>query len=192
MKSFGFLESGLKKDDLIYSSPSKVNIPASYSLPIKAPVYDQGSHGSCVSCSLAEGYYWFMKNQMKDWKPDYEFVYRERADKSVDGMMPREAYEILRRKGLIQVFARIPNLETLKESIIINGAALIGLIAKSDSETFWKGTDVLGGHAVAVTGFNSTGLEIKNSWGTNWGRSGYTVLPYEDFSYVREAWTILA
>ncbi|MCW2271120.1 Papain family cysteine protease [compost metagenome] len=39
----------------------------------------------------------------------------------------------------------------------------------------------LGGHAFAIVGYDHRGFVIQNSWGTRWGRSGFAVLPYEDW-----------
>jgi hypothetical protein len=49
-------------------------------------------------------------------------------------------------------------------------------------------TSLLGEHAVAAVGYNSTGLVIENSWGTGWGAGGYGTLAW-DFvgKYVNEA-----
>lgn len=43
------------------------------------------------------------------------------------------------------------------------------------------GEDTVGGHAVTAVGYDdATGLiEIRNSWGTGWGQSGYGFLPYD-------------
>jgi hypothetical protein len=37
------------------------------------------------------------------------------------------------------------------------------------------------GHAVALAGYTRDGLIVQNSWGRNWGRGGFALLPYEDF-----------
>ncbi|TDF81879.1 C1 family peptidase [Pseudomonas sp. H9] len=39
----------------------------------------------------------------------------------------------------------------------------------------------LGGHAFAIVGYDQRGFVVQNSWGTRWGRSGFAVLPYEDW-----------
>ncbi len=38
-----------------------------------------------------------------------------------------------------------------------------------------------GGHAFAIVGYNEDGFIVQNSWGTDWGSSGYAVWLYEDW-----------
>lgn len=189
-RSFGYIESGFLSSDVVYSASPK-SLPDEYELADQLNVYDQGSLGSCVSCVVAEMYHFY--KQMRKIESDLprEYVYKKRTDKKVDGMMPREAFEILKNEGKISTYARITSLLALQASILANGAALIGLIARSYDSDFWNGNTNYGGHAVAVVGWDKEGLLIKNSWGTYWGRGGYTILPYSQFNKVREAWTIM-
>lgn len=39
----------------------------------------------------------------------------------------------------------------------------------------------LGVHAFALVGYDPTGFVLQNSWGKTWGRSGFAVLPYDDW-----------
>ena len=51
-----------------------------------------------------------------------------------------------------------------------------------------------GGHAVTIVGYDDDKKEFKiqNSWGTRWGKNGYTTLKYDEFPEVCfEAWCIL-
>jgi len=43
------------------------------------------------------------------------------------------------------------------------------------------GEKVLGGHAVALVGFDDKNKEfiVRNSWGSNWGDRGYFYMPYD-------------
>jgi hypothetical protein len=36
-------------------------------------------------------------------------------------------------------------------------------------------------HAVALVGYTARGFVVQNSWGKEWGRDGFALLPYEDF-----------
>ncbi|UNK50346.1 N-acetylmuramidase domain-containing protein [Lysobacter sp. S4-A87] len=38
------------------------------------------------------------------------------------------------------------------------------------------------GHAFAIVGYTREGFIIQNSWGPNWGRGGFAVLPYADWA----------
>jgi hypothetical protein len=38
-----------------------------------------------------------------------------------------------------------------------------------------------GGHAIALVGYTAQGFIVQNSWGPDWGRGGFALLPYEDF-----------
>jgi hypothetical protein len=38
-----------------------------------------------------------------------------------------------------------------------------------------------GGHAIAIVGYTNQGFIVQNSWGTDWGKDGFALLPYEDF-----------
>ncbi len=57
---------------------------------------------------------------------------------------------------------------------------VIGRLDKAES---------VGGHAFALVGYNPTGFVVQNSWGPEWGRSGFAVLPYEDWvKHGTDAW----
>jgi len=44
-----------------------------------------------------------------------------------------------------------------------------------------RSSQVMGGHAFLITGYNDVGFLVQNSWGTDWGDGGYATLPYEDW-----------
>jgi len=47
----------------------------------------------------------------------------------------------------------------------------------------------LGGHAFAVVGYTEYGFIVQNSWGANWGLSGFALLPYSDWvRHGTDAW----
>jgi hypothetical protein len=37
------------------------------------------------------------------------------------------------------------------------------------------------GHAIAIVGYTRAGFIVQNSWGSDWGKGGFAVLPYEDY-----------
>ncbi len=58
-----------------------------------------------------------------------------------------------------------------------------------------KDETYLGGHAIMAVGFDDIKqtFTVRNSWGKDWGDSGYFYLPYEYMTsteYVNDLWTI--
>ncbi|MFG6467736.1 C1 family peptidase [Roseateles sp. BYS87W] len=52
-------------------------------------------------------------------------------------------------------------------------------------------TEKTGGHAFALVGFNEHGFVVQNSWGTDWGASGFAILSYEDWiTNGTDAWAV--
>lgn len=190
-KGLGFIESGLNESDIFYSAQN-IGIPDKYELKGQLPVYDQGSKGSCVSCAVAEMFHFYCKWNLKKSDIGFEYVYNRRSNKKIDGMTPREALEILKSECRIETFARVTSIDSLKKSVLVNGAVLIGMKMYSYNRDFWNGEKLIGGHAVAVVGYDDEGFIIKNSWGREFGTGGYAILPYNQFDKVREAWTILS
>lgn len=154
-KGLGFIESGVNPNDTTYAAP-KIELPKRYELREQLRVYDQGSKGSCVSCTVAEMYNFYCKSKGREPSIGFEYLYDERSDKTIDGMMPREAFEILKGEHRIEVFARIGSLDALKKSVLTNGAALIAMNVFSYNDDFWNGDEFMGGHAVAVVGYDET------------------------------------
>lgn len=194
MRNFGFIESGKSPKDLICGAvPNVGKLPDKYLIADIAKVFDQGSHGSCVSCAAMEMLHFkeMQKGMSENKNIDFEWCYDRRADKTVEGMTPREAFDLLRHANKIDTFARIGSLDILKQTIVAHGPALIALPVKSYDTDFWSGSDFYGGHAVAVVGYNETGLIIKNSWGWSYGTQGQACLPYAQFDKIYEAWTIV-
>ncbi len=52
-------------------------------------------------------------------------------------------------------------------------------------------TNMIGGHAFAIVGYNNRGFVVQNSWGTEWGYSGFAILTYEDWvENGNDAWAV--
>jgi len=47
-------------------------------------------------------------------------------------------------------------------------------------------SNTLGGHAFLIVGYDENGFWIQNSWGTDWGKSGFAHLSYADWN--QNAW----
>lgn len=55
-------------------------------------------------------------------------------------------------------------------------------VAKSGIYNPKQGEDTIGGHAVVIVGYDDATklFTVRNSWGTNWGKSGYFTMPYSE------------
>lgn len=105
--------------------------------------------------------------------------------------MPEEAFmDALNFR--IQNYAQIDTIEGLKKALYKDGVCYICFPVYNESPQMWKaaqGETDMGGHAMAVVGYNTDGFIIRNSWGKQWGDGGYTLYPYEDWGAHWEIWT---
>jgi hypothetical protein len=52
-------------------------------------------------------------------------------------------------------------------------------------------SEIIGGHAFALVGYNEKGFLIQNSWGKDWGKKGVALWTYEDWqTNLKDAWVI--
>jgi len=104
----------------------------------------------------------------------------------------------------ISAYARINNVDELKQSIYEHGPAFIA-VALYDS-FFNTNSDGLvplpdtskegcvGGHALTVVGYDDSKnlFKVKNSWGTSFGDKGYCYLSYDYISlYAYDMWNLV-
>lgn len=191
--SYGYVKTENLESFPEYKGQVNIKLPDEYKLKDIGPVWNQGSVGSCVSHAISEMLWFYQMSHGKKLTEKPDWLYYKRADKSIDGMMPSEGFGLLIREEKINTFSRISTLDSLKQSIITNGPALIAVIVRSEErDDFWNGGENLGGHAISVVGYTSTGLIIKNSWGYQYGDGGFSEMMYDDFGKIREAWTIIA
>ena len=103
---------------------------------------------------------------------------------------------------IIKAYARVGfnngdndgNIYNLKKSIKDNGPCVALFPVYSYSSEFWNkvgNQEILGGHAVAIIGWNESGFIIRNSWGVFWGQNGYSIYKFGDFISPKhwEIWT---
>jgi C1A family cysteine protease len=122
--------------------------------------------------------------------------------------------DALKRK--VTGYAKCTDFTAVKTAISQNHPVVIGfdVYASFESGTWWYPTgsglmpyptvnreQLLGGHAVALVGYNDNlsgpagkGYFIaRNSWGTSWGKSGYFYMPYsviKNTNMSSDFWTI--
>lgn len=201
IRSFGMIPSGEDPKDHIYSGThiGMPSIPKEYEIPNKPMVLDQGSSPICAAISIASIMEWQSmakdpNNKGKAYDPFQ--IYNMREDKTVDGMIPRQALSAVKKNGVkgdhIEEFARVTNYDMIKMGIICNGPVMIGMAAYEDPTYFWKPVGKqLGGHAVVLVGWNEEGYVLQNSWGVEYGRGGRVIMPFEDEKYILETWTVV-
>lgn len=188
----GFLPSELLGAPL-YTPIESPTFPEAYDMreELSAPI-NQGDRGICVSVCTTDmvGYAWRVAG--KKYKKKVDYYYNKRECKVLEGMSPREAFEIAEHNELIKSYAIIRSLNAARVAIVANGPVLIALPVCNYDSNFWEGEQILGYHAVTLVGFDerSQSFTLRNSWGVDWGEQGYTQFPYYDYSRVLEAWTI--
>lgn len=203
----GCKPSKLDGKEKTYSAPAGLRLPESYTYQNNLPpVWNQGNTNMCVTFGVSASLDWRINTHGKpnktDNKIDRKAIYECRASKPKDdGMTIKEALNFLSKVGVntadglkrIREYAKVGSELAMKTALINNGPLVIALPVYDNSgrEQFWNGDNYVGGHCVAIVGYNKSGFIIRNSWGTSYGSKGYGLLPYSDVCKIRECWTIL-
>ena len=190
-----------------FKPTSTLPIPVEYSFQSQMPpVLNQGQTNMCVAYALGSHIDWNIdmdkKTKCKDNNVDRKAIYSARSESGDNGMSFKEALSYVKNIGVktnvglvkIDHYAMIGSEIGLKQALIANGPCLGGLMCYNDYTEFWnKGFSdkALGGHAVAIVGYNKDGFIIRNSWGTSYGKGGYALMKYSDFNKFFEIWTII-
>lgn len=189
----GFIESGYDPRDMKFIPDSDID---SESLPVEydynvfcdLTVKNQGSESTCVPTSISTMF------EAMDYEPiDIHYIYDNRSNKPEEGMQIREALKFIQKNLNDSYFQyyRLNSLLQIQYSIVANGPCIFALPVRSNDYEFWKGSENLGGHAIACIGFDEEGFILQNSWGPQWGNYGRTKLKYKDANYIIEAWGIV-
>lgn len=201
---YGFVKSELDGTEKVISKvPENIDLPTEYSyFKQMSKVIDQGQNPTCVPCSVSTYINWNINmadGSIKDHDVEIKKFFKE-AGGTENGMTFKDALHYLRHNGVktdkgnykIDQYAMIGSIPVLKYAIFMNGPCIGGLpVRDSYAYDFWNGESFEGGHAIAIIGYTEEGFIIRNSWGTSYGDSGYSILPYEDFENFYEIWTIL-
>ena len=193
MRTFGYVKSTLSASDASVDSQTGI-LPGQYDLRAQLPdVRDQGSVSKCVSCSVTDMLIYKSRSEDRNLTIKDDFFFKERYDKKIDGMSPKEAFEIAKSNYKLKLYAKVGSAEIAKKSILVYGVVLIALPCYNDTNDFWlKSGALMGGHAVTLVGWNNNGFILRNSWGTSYGTGGYHILPYDKFNSAYECWVIIS
>jgi hypothetical protein len=121
--------------------------------------------------------------------PESMFPYDTKNSKQ-----PDDNIKLAATKYRINAYARVHTILCLKKALWHSGPCYLSVPVYNFSKRMWKkneGDKLIGGHAMAIVGYNPDGFIIKNSWGPNWGANGYTIFPYDDWGMQNEVWTIV-
>ena len=205
--NFGFEPSVIDGSEHIFGTAGMPmqQLPRTYSYRRFLPgVLNQGAESICVPCSISAYLNWhenLSTGSKKDNKVDYHEIYNIRTNKG-DGMSFKEAFKYLRHHGVssksgnlkINEYAMVKTIDALREALVMNGPCVGALPVFSGRPEFWNkqpGDGFYGYHAISIVGYNDEGFIIRNSWGTEFGNNGYTVIKYAEFNKLLEVWTII-
>lgn len=103
----------------------------------------------------------------------------------------------------ITSYKMVSSIDNIIENLADDHPVVVGMDVFEDFDSLtkddpvvkmpWRGAYSMGGHSVVIVGYSLPNQQftIKNSFGTDWGDSGYAYVP---FDYVKacvfEAWTI--
>lgn len=183
------------------------------------PVRNQGSLSTCAAQTASCMKEWQERIDVCfDNYMSPMFIYNNRSDKTVEGMFSRDVMDILNKKGIcpesvypygstadispyiydiakkytIKGYAAVNTIDTLKQALIQSGPCYIAVPVYNYGNRMWKPVQnetMIGGHAMTVVGYNTNGFIIRNTWGSSWNATGYTIFLYEDWGLQWEVWT---
>lgn len=195
-------------------------LPLTLDLRDKLPqIRDQGNIGSCVAFASsamkdfqektitsplfiysqrvnkpAEGM--FVRNALEILKSEgtvEEKIFPYKTE--LENIPPSKEIISEAKKYEIKSYAKINSVDEMKNALVHYGPVLIAIDVYNFGSNPWikyqKNDRLLGGHALAIVGYTQDSFIIRNSWGTNWGEKGYTYLNFNDFNYIKEAWSTI-
>jgi len=116
------------------------------------------------------------------------------------GKMYEGGYENAQIYKILSYATVSTDKNSMKQAIFQTGPVLAGIMVWESFEKTGEDGIVtmpigkqLGGHAIAIVGYDSIGFIAKNSWSPYWGKDGYCTIPYDiwDIINLKEAWSIV-
>lgn len=206
--NYGFVPSKLDGSEKKFNEVKGLDIPSSYSFINFLPrVLNQGERPICVPCSISAHLNW-NKNVDTDGKNQRDNnikileIYNSKTTIGDNGMTFKDALYFLKHTGVhsdlgimkIDSYAMLGSEIQIKQALLLNGPLVGALPVYNDSEYFWdkQGNESFkGGHAISIVGYNEDGIIIRNSWGSSFGKNGYTNMDWNEIKNFYEIWTII-
>lgn len=207
MRNCGLIESGYSEydydyDKLFSSSIESSKLPNEYNCMdlCDLKIEDQGNKPQCVAYAVAKllEYNYETMNTEETGHEHVDInkqeIYDSRSNNNENnGMTIRDAMHFIKHnKYNIKGYGRLYGIFGMMKALFTNGPVILALPVHDSSRVdFWNGGGYEGGHAVACVGYTKEGFIILNSWGTSYGHFGTSILSFEDFGKIIEAWTAI-
>lgn len=132
-------------------------------------------HGVCLEAN------WRYRNE----NGEVAFM-RPRDGWDIDALSrPLGVYYRIDRTSVVDMQAAIYQIGAIYVSAKVHNGwgvkTVTGSLSHAKLPIIKPGGEIAGGHAFALVGYNDIGFVVQNSWGEDWGASGFAVLTYEDW-----------
>ena len=121
---------------------------------------------------------------------DYQYGRIETSD----DLMQKDQLIVDASNHKIKHYAQLNTIEGTKIAVCKNGPCLICFPVYNMGMKMWipkHGSKMMGGHAMTLVGYTRDSFIIRNSWGENWGDSGYCYYPFSEWGSHWELWTTI-
>ncbi len=96
---------------------------------------------------------------------------------------PLGAYYRVETKSIADLQAAIQEVHAVYVSAVVHSGWDVGFDHKKSLPAIQPSgaSQLWGGHAFAIVGYNQDGFIVQNSWGEKWGYKGFALLKYDDW-----------
>jgi hypothetical protein len=198
----------------VVSLLGQVRLPTRYRIDARTPlpVYDQGSVPSCMGWSVATAQTAMERYDKRRTVRHDGLEFYDNIALPGGGAYPRDALRLWTERGVlteagkphrIAAYAAVNprDHDAVRHAIFTGRGVLIGFGVTAEwaggggkefDAADAQGDEVIGGHAIFVTGYRASGPIGHNTWGERWADKGRAVLPWAYWDrHVWECWSLL-